>query len=199
MEAEGEARYDAEVAATATERPEQVVVLVRRGAADLAVRGHDLDLLEVVDCPAEAACQIAETTAERQAGEAGLGDEAEHGGQPVLLGRAVDVVQEAARLDVGQPALDVHLDVLKSRHVECKATVGERRPCNVVPAALYREQDSVRAGEPNCLADVVGGEGLYDDGRPLRDHAVPNADRPVEAGIAREEHRPVEPRREGLQ
>ena len=97
VQAEREPGDDAEVAAAAAERPEQVGVLVAVGGADLAVGGDDLDLLEVVDRPAEAARQVAEPAAEGQAGDADLGDEAEHGRQPVLLRRPVDVLEQTAR------------------------------------------------------------------------------------------------------
>ena len=79
----------------------------RLARPDLAVGGDDLDLLEVVDRPAEAARQVAEAAAEREAGDADLGDEAEHGRQPVLLRRPVDVLEQAPGPDVREPGLGV--------------------------------------------------------------------------------------------
>ena len=94
-------RDDAEVGAGAADRPEQVGVLVAvRRARIAAVGGDDLDRHQVVDRPAEAAGEVAEAAAERQAGDADLGEEAEHGGEPVLLRRPVDVAQQAAGSDV---------------------------------------------------------------------------------------------------
>lgn len=91
VEAEGEAGDDTEVGARAADRPEQLGVLVAAGAEDRAVCGDDLDRLQVVDGPTEPAREVAQAAAEGQAGHAGLGDEAEHGGQAVLLCRPVDV------------------------------------------------------------------------------------------------------------
>lgn len=59
VQAEREARDHTEVGASAAQRPEQVGVLVAVGDADLTVSGDDLDLLEVVDRPPEAAGQVA--------------------------------------------------------------------------------------------------------------------------------------------
>jgi hypothetical protein len=80
VQADGEPGDDSEVAAAAAERPEQVWVLLRAGGADLAVRGDDLGLDQVVDGPAEPAGQVSEAAAEGESGDAGLGDQAQHGG-----------------------------------------------------------------------------------------------------------------------
>ena len=98
VQAEGELGDDTEAGARAAERPEQVGVLVAAGPADLAVGGDDLGLEQVVDGPAEPAGEVAEPAAERQPGDADLGEEAERHGEAVCLGRAVDVAEQAARL-----------------------------------------------------------------------------------------------------
>ena len=148
---------DAEVGAGAPERPEQVGVLVAAGGADLAVGGDDLDLLEVVDRPAEAARQVAEAAAERQAGDADLGDEAEHGRQPVLLRLPVDVAAAGspgptcAASRSGSTVTLAH-----PRHVERQAAVGERGAGDVVAAAPDAEQQAVLAREADGRGDVAG-------------------------------------------
>ncbi len=63
VEAEPELGDDAEALAGAADRPEQVGVLVAARAADRAVGGDDLDLEQVVDSPAEAPREVAETAA----------------------------------------------------------------------------------------------------------------------------------------
>ena len=152
MQAEREPGDDAEVGAGAANRPEQVGVLVAVGDADLAVRGDDLDLLEVVDRPAEATRQVAETAAERQAGDADLGDEAEHGRQPVLLRRPVDVLEQTPRADVRELGLGIDGDVAHAGHVERQAALGDRGSGDVVAAALDAQQQTVVTCEPTAAA-----------------------------------------------
>ena len=91
VQRKGERRDHAEVGARAADRPEQVGVLVAAGGADLAVGGDDLDREQVVDRPAEAARQIAEAAAERQARDADLREEAQRRGEAVALRGVVDV------------------------------------------------------------------------------------------------------------
>ena len=165
VQAEREPGDDAEVAAAAAERPEQVGVLVAVGGADLAVRGDDLDLLEVVDRPAEAARQVAEAAAEGQAGDADLGDEAEHGRQPVLLRRPVDVLEQAPRPDVRELGVGIDRDVAHAGHVERQAALGDRGSGDVVAAALDAEQQPVVAREPHRRGDVVRRGRLEDERR----------------------------------
>ena len=127
MQAEGEGRDDAEVGTGSANRPEQVGVLVAAGATDLAVGGDDLDLEQVVDRPAEPACQIAEPAAQREARHADVGDEAQRRGQPVQLGLAVHLAQRAAGLDRRRPRLGVDQDPAQPGHVDRQPRVGQRR------------------------------------------------------------------------
>ena len=91
MEPELEGGGHAEVAAAAPQRPEQVRVLVRGGAHDLAVRGHQLDRQQVVAGQAVLALEPARAAAQGQPGHAGAGHASTGGGEPVRLGGAVDV------------------------------------------------------------------------------------------------------------
>ena len=101
VQQEGEPSDHAEVAAAAPQRPEQLCVDLAVGGADRAVGGDDLHLVEVVDGPAEAAHQVAETAA-GQAGDADLGDESEHCCQAMPLRGAVDVLEQAAGSDMDE-------------------------------------------------------------------------------------------------
>ena len=192
MQPERELGDDAEVGAGAADRPEQLGVLVAAGGADLAVGGDDLDLLEVVDGPAEPAGQIAKAAAEGQAGHADLGDEAEHGGQPVLLGRLVDVLEQAAGSDVGEPGIGIDADVAHAGQVEGQAASGDGGAGDVVAAALDAEQQPMVAGEPNRRGHVVGRGRLDDECGDLGGHAVPDQQRVVPAVVAGAEQPPGE-------
>ena len=114
MKAETEARDRPEVPAAPAQCPEQVLIFVGGSSSDLAVGGDDLDLVEVVNGPAELSAEVAESPAEREPGDARERDEAEHGGESVGLGGAVDVSEEATRADVGDPARRVDLHPAQS-------------------------------------------------------------------------------------
>ena len=79
-------KNDPEVAAAATERPEQVGVLVLARAQDPAVGRHDVGREEVVEGKAVARHDPAEAAAERQPRDAGRRDDTAGDSKPVDLG-----------------------------------------------------------------------------------------------------------------
>ena len=162
------------------------------GRAHLAVRGDDLDLLEIVDRPAEPTRQVAEAAAERQAGHADLGDEAEHGRQPVLLRRAVDVLEQTPGPDVREPGVGVDRDLAHAGHVERQAALGDRGAGDVVTAALDAEQQPVVTRERDGRGDVAGRGRLDDERRDHGDHAVPDQHGVVPALVPRAQQGAVE-------
>ncbi len=198
VQPEGEAGDDAEVAATAAQRPEQIRVLGPVRRPDPSVRGDDLDLFQVVGCPAEAARQVAESAAEGEAGDSGLGHEAEHRRQPVLLGRPVDVPQQAARTCVRETGGRVHGDLAHAGHVEGHPAVGECRAGDVVAAALDAQQQAVVRGEPHDGGHVLGRDRLDDQHGCRGDHGVPDQDGLVPALVPGREQRAPEPGAEVL-
>ena len=82
VQLEQEAGDDAEIAAAAAQRPEQVGVLLLAGGDEAAVGEHDIGLEQIVDGQAIFARQIAVPAAQRQAGDAGGGNDARRHGQP---------------------------------------------------------------------------------------------------------------------
>jgi len=71
VELEHETGDDAEIAAAAAERPEQVGVLFLARGDEAAVGEHNIGLDQIVDGEAVFARQIAVAAAQRQAGDAG--------------------------------------------------------------------------------------------------------------------------------
>ena len=199
VQAEAEPGDHPEVAAATPQRPEQLGVLLAVGDADLAVGGDDLDLGEVVDRPAEAAGQIAKAAAQGQAGHAGLGHEAEHRGQPVRLGGLVDVAEQAARPDVGEPGLGVDDDLAHAGQVEGQAARRHGGSGDVVAPALDAEQQPVVAGEPDRGGDVVRRGRLEDQGGEPGRHAVPDRDGIVPTLVAGRQQPALNPRVQVLQ
>ena len=129
MERELERRHDAEGAAAAAQRPQQVGVLVGGRAHDRAVPRHQLGGEQVVAGQAVLALQPARAAAQRQPGDAGGGDAAAGRRQPV-----------AARWR-GRPAP-------RSRRRRCarRGAAGRprRRPCRAGRARCRRRTASGR-------------------------------------------------------
>ena len=73
---------DAEVPSGAAHAPKQIRVAVLAGGDELAVRSNEVNGEQVVDRRAVLAHQPADPTAERQAGDPGVRDDAADGGEP---------------------------------------------------------------------------------------------------------------------
>src|SRR6266508_1434101 len=194
MQAEREPGDDPEVAATASDRPEQVLVVRPAGRADLSVCGDDFDLLQVVDRPAEPASQVAKSAAERQAGHSSLGHEAEHRRQPVLLRGLVDVLEQAPRPNVRKPGIGVNRDVAHAGHVPHQSVPGDRGSGDVVASAHDAEQQLMFSGETDGLSAVEGRNRLDDERREPGHHAVPHEHRVVPSLVPRSQNRTCDPR-----
>ena len=150
VQAEGELGDDPEVAATASEGPEQIGVLLARRPIDRSIGQHDLDLLEIVDRPPESAGQVAESASQRQPGDASQRDEPERYREPVLLGGPIHVSEQCARLDPGDPSSGVDLDGIPSR--TCRAslrrrTAPGRRCCDLHLGSTARCRDRRRTAQ----------------------------------------------------
>ena len=96
---ERELGHDAEVAAAAAQRPEEVGVLVGARGHRLPVREDDLGAEQVVDREAVRAREVSHPSAERQAADAGRRDDAARNGEPVLVRRRVDLAPGGAAAD----------------------------------------------------------------------------------------------------
>ena len=95
VQLEAERGDDAEVAAAAAQRPEEigVLLLVRRDEA--AVGEHDVGLEQIVDGQAELAGEMADAAAEGDAADAGGGDDAARRGQTEGVRGVVQIAQQA--------------------------------------------------------------------------------------------------------
>ena len=92
---------DAEVAAAAAEAPEEVRVLILAGGENLAIGRHQVDRDEVVDRGPVLSHQPADTAAQGEARDAGMGDDPAHRRQSVKLRLAVELAPEHAGLGPG--------------------------------------------------------------------------------------------------
>jgi hypothetical protein len=138
MQGELERGHDAEVAAAAPQRPQQVGVLVRAGAHQLSVGGHELGGEQVVAGEPVLALEPARAAAQREPGHAGRGDAASGGGELVGLAGAVDVGPGRTAADAGDSPRGVDLDGVQAAQVDDEAAVAQRPARHGVSARSHR-------------------------------------------------------------
>ncbi len=173
VQPQGERGGDAEVAAPAVQRPEQLGVLVGARVHPLGVGGHQLHGDEVVDGEAEGAVQPAGAAAEDEAADAGGGGPPAGGRQTVRLGGAVQVAHRGAALDADRLCRRVHGHLVHPAQVHHERAVAQRRTGHAVAAAAHRDvqvQLPAEAHGPHHVGRV----------RALRDHRGPPVDHRVE-------------------
>jgi hypothetical protein len=112
----------------------------------------------------------------------------------VGLGCLVDLPEQTARADVGEPGVGVDGDLAQARQVEGQAARRHGGSGDVVAAALGAEQQPVVAGEPDRGGDVVGRGRLEDKGREPGRHAIPDRDGLVPTLVAGAEQPALDPR-----
>ena len=183
--AEGEAGDDAEVAAAAAQRPEQLGVLARADLDHLAARQHELKGDEVVAGEAVLAGEPADPAAERQAGHPGLGHDPGRDDQPVRRGRGVDVAEPAAAARVHQPGRRIDGDLAQPGQVDGQAAVRHGLAGHVVTAAADRRRQAVLAGHVDRGHHVLGAGAAQDQAGPPVDHGVPDQPGPLVVGVVR--------------
>jgi hypothetical protein len=135
VQAELESRRDAEVAAAAADRPEQIRMRFVVGMQHFAVRGHDLGGEQVVDGQPVKAGEEADASTERETADTDDAGIAEAGGQTVLAGCG-------RVLGGGEPCLrprsvsgGVDLDCLERGEIEDDAALRDAMAGQTVAAA----------------------------------------------------------------
>ena len=180
-----EAGHHAEVAAAAAQPPEQIGVLASRSRGPPARRRSPRPSRHVVAGPAEAARQVAEPAAQREAGDAGRGDESQHRGEAVHLGLAVHVAQQAAGLRVREPRLPG--PPRRRASATCRASARRRataRPAMLWPPPLIESSSPCSRANSTQATTSADAEAADHQRGPAVDHGVPEAARVVVAGIA---------------
>ena len=123
VQPEEERGDDAEVAAAAAQRPEEIGVLRLAGGDEAAVGEHDVGLEQIVDGQPELAREVAQPAAEGDAADAGGGDDAARRGQPEGVGGVVQIAQRRAALDAGGAGLGIDADPVHRREVDDQPVV----------------------------------------------------------------------------
>jgi len=188
---------DPEVAAAATDGPEQVGVLVVTGVEESAVGRDHVRPAEIVDREPVFRGEPAEAAADGQPGDAGRRVDAERRGEAERLGLVVHVGQRRAGLDPGDLRVGVDDDRVHRAAVEDDPAVGDGRAGDVVPAAADRERAVPFAGELDRVDHVADAGTADDEGRSAVDHAVPDLPGLVVRVVVRANDAPAQSRREG--
>src|SRR3954447_22351120 len=179
---------NAEVAATAAQRPEQVGVGGRVGAQDLPVSGDHLRRGHVVDAQAVLAGEPPHAAAEREAADAGVADRADRVGEPVLLGRLDDVTEQSPTSGAGAPRVGVDRDCVELAQVDDQTVVDGRLARDAVCSTAYGDLEVVAHGEPDRRRDIGGGLALREDGVMPVDRRVPQTACVVVLRITADDH-----------
>jgi len=173
VQREPERADDAEVPASAPQGPEQVGVVVGRRPDDVALRGDDLGLQEVVDGEPVVAHQPAEAATQAEAADAGVAHDAARGGQPVGLGLVVDVAPQGTSLDEGRALDRIDRDGAHRRQVDHHPVVAHRGAGHVVAPAADGDLEVTVAGEAHRRGHVGGTAAAGNQPGSSVDAAVP--------------------------
>ena len=179
-----ERRDDAEVAAAAAQRPEQLGLVVAIGPQEPAIRGHELDRRHAARGQAELAGVPAHSAAERVAGDADVGRRAMQRGQAHLRGARHDVPPLRAATHAGALPLTIDLDVVERVGLhEDRVFERPERP-GVVACALWSHAVAVVAREPHDGRHVLRVDRQRNRRGTLVDHQVERLAGGVEALVA---------------
>ena len=131
--------HDAEVPAAAAQRPEQLGLVRRVGAHELAVGGDELDRGHRVGLQAVLAGQPADAAAERVADDADVRRGAVQAARPCSDRRGVDVLPERRRADAHAARLGVDGEPGQRRRVEEQRPLQRAERRRVVARGLGRD------------------------------------------------------------
>jgi len=193
VQRETERGDDAEVAAPAAQRPEQVGVIVGRRPDNLALGGDQLGLHQVVDGEPVLAHQPADPAAQTETTDPGVAHDAARGGQTERLCLVVDIAPQGTALDQG-PALDgIDRDGAHRRKVDHDPVVAHRSPGHVVATASHGDLEVAVPGEPDGRGNIGGAAAPRDQTRSSIDRPVPDGARVVVVRVVGGDHLAPEP------
>ncbi|MNU57058.1 hypothetical protein D3C71_461680 [compost metagenome] len=174
----------AEIAAAASDCPEQVFVVLRAGVQQFSIRGDDIRRQQVVDAQAEPAAEPAEPAPQSQARDPGRRIDAEGNGQAESLGFVVKVGQGCAGFDIGSGGLGIDPHRLHRRKIDHQSVIADGGAGDVVASAADGNQQIVLTPEIHGLAHVGRARATHDDGGTAVYHGVPDFSGIVVAGIS---------------
>src|SRR5262249_9596146 len=174
VEREPERSDDAEVAAAASQRPEQIREFVGGCPDGPAVGGDHLGGQQVVDGESVLAHEEADAAAEGEPGDAGVADDAAGGGQTVGLRLVVDITPKRTALHPGRATGGVDPHGPHRGEVDDESVVAHGGTGHVVTAAAYGDLEVVVAGEAHGRDHVGHSRAAGDPGWTAVDRTVPD-------------------------
>src|SRR5690348_4641603 len=118
MQLEQERRHDAEVAAAAAHRPEQVLVLLCTSGDKAAIGQYYINTQQVIDCQAMGTREIADATTQCQPADASRRDEAAGRGQAERMRGVVNLAPRATTLNSRRACGQVDANTLHAREID---------------------------------------------------------------------------------
>jgi hypothetical protein len=165
--------HDAKVAAAATQRPEQVLLMVVGRDDDAAVREHDLRGEQIVEGQPEAADQRAVAAAQGEARHADAADRARHRREAERIGHCEHVRGPRTARNSRRAAVGVDDHVVHAAQVDHDA-LAQRATCPVVAAAPHRQWKIGLTRGTKCRLDVFGRPAVDDSTRHAADRLWPD-------------------------
>ena len=144
MGLELERSYNAEISASAAERPEEIVVLRSTGSEHSAVGCDHLRRQQIVDGHPVFTNQPANTTPEGQATNTSLGHYAAGDCKPEDMRFSINITKRRSALNSDSCGHVIYEDGSHSREIDHQTIFTERAATYVVPAATNRRQQMVR-------------------------------------------------------
>ena len=177
---------DAEVAATAADRPEEIGIHLGAGFQQLSVGGDDVHRRELIAGQPEAARQAPESTAQRQATGARMGDRAGRGDEAEGQGLAIEIAEERPAPGACQSTRRIHAYGAHRRQVDHEAVVTARLSRQAVGASAHGDEQVVRTRKANGPHDVGGSSAAGDERRAFVKNGVEDLARVVVTGRIRQ-------------
>jgi hypothetical protein len=125
----------------------------------------------------------AEAAAQREPGDARVGNGAARRGEAERLGFVIELAPEHAALGPYRAGARVDPDAFHRRQVEDQAAVVGAVARRAVAAAAQGQRQAVGSGEVDGLLHVGGAGRAHDEGWTAVDVAVPHASRRLVAGV----------------
>ena len=120
------------------------------------------------------ALEPAHASAEREAGDAGVGDDAYRADEPDCLRLAVELAEERPAVHPRGALGDVDAHAIHSRQVDHDPVVAGREAGNAVAAAAHGDRELLLPPEADRRSHVVGARRADDELRVAVDHPVPD-------------------------
>jgi hypothetical protein len=196
MGLELESSDNAEVSTSATERPEEVIVLRRAGSEHSAISCDHLRRQQIVDGHPVLTNQPANTASEGQATNTRLGYYADRNRKPEDMRFSVKIAKSRSALYSNSPGCIMYENGPHLGKVYHQSVVTERTAADVVPTAPNRRQQIIRASEIDRGNHISHASAPSDQSGTFIDTCVPDLAGLVVANIRRLENLPVKYRPE---